>query len=104
MLPLPKIHKQHPDSKLALVGFRRGRIMTPKQIRTFREKHFKSREAMAKEFNTTARTIRAYEAGENKNIPGIFVKAVELWLKIDQAVKIAKYPPQDRAILGVLEE
>lgn len=67
--------------KLALVGFRRGRTMTPEQVRKFREKHFKSREEMAKEFRTTARTIRAYESGENKSIPGIFVKAVELWLE-----------------------
>lgn len=67
--------------KLALVGFRRGRTMTPKEIRTFRLNHFKSREEMAKEFKTTARTIRAYETGENNKIPGIFVKAVELWLE-----------------------
>ena len=54
--------------------------MEPKQVREFRENYFKSREAMAKEFNMETRTIRAYENGENKSIPGIFVKAVELWL------------------------
>ena len=76
--------------------------MTPKQVRKFREKYFKSREEMAKEFKTTARTIRAYETGENKSIPCIFVKAVELWLKIHEATRIAEATPKDLLILRVL--
>lgn len=84
--------------------------MKPKQIIAFREKHFpvtgnghinKSRELMAKEFNTTARTIRNWESGVNE-VPGIFVKAVELWLKVEDAIRIAKYPPVDKAILEIL--
>ena len=61
--------------------------MTPKQITKFREEHFPaknistSRLKMAVEFRTTERTIRAYESGENISIPGIFVKAMELWLE-----------------------
>ena len=90
--------------KLALVGFRRGRTMTPEQIRTFRLNHFKNREEMAKEFKTTSRTIRAYETGENKAIPGIFVKAVELWLSVHYAIRVAESKPEDKLILDILKK
>jgi hypothetical protein len=59
---------------------------------------------MAVEFKTTERTIRAYESGENKSIPGIFVKAVELWLKVNEAIRVAEYSPKNRAILKVLKK
>ncbi len=71
--------------------------MTPKQITKFREKHFPAKNIstsqlkMAVEFRTTERTIRAYESGENISIPGVFVKAVELWLeKRDFMLEVSK--------------
>lgn len=87
-----------------------GDKVTPKQITKFREKHFPaknistSRLKMAVEFRTTERTIRAYEDGENKAIPGIFVKAMELWLIVHEAIRIAEFPPRDRAMLNILKK